>query len=92
MTTEPHNDGLPKTDEGEIVLKKPPTGSSPCRWLYETLKETRWDRFVKSLGKLPENSFHDKSTYSSLVMFAIAAGIEPVNLLCERILYQSNEH
>lgn len=29
LTTEPHRDGLPKTDEGEIVLKKPPTGSSP---------------------------------------------------------------
>lgn len=29
LTTDPHMDGLPKTDEGEIVLKKPPRGRSP---------------------------------------------------------------
>lgn len=63
LTIEPHRDGLPETDEGERELKKPPTGNSPWRWLWETLKETRWVRFVSSLGKLPESSFEDKSTY-----------------------------
>lgn len=29
LTTEPHRDGLPETEDVEMVLKKPPTGSSP---------------------------------------------------------------
>lgn len=41
LTIEPHRDGLPETAEGEMVLKKPPTGSSPCRLLWETLKDKR---------------------------------------------------
>ena len=33
LTTEPHIDGFPETDEVGMVLKKPPSGSSPRRWL-----------------------------------------------------------
>lgn len=29
LTAEPQRDGLPETLEGEMVLKKPPEGSSP---------------------------------------------------------------
>lgn len=63
MTTEPHRDGLPETDEGETVLKKPPSGRSPWRLLWEILKDRRWERLVSSLGKLPERRLKDKSTY-----------------------------
>lgn len=33
LTTEPQRDGLPATDEGEMVLKNTPAGSSPLRSL-----------------------------------------------------------
>lgn len=69
-----------------MVLKKPPTGSSPRRWLWETLNVTRWERLVSSLGKLPENWLKEKSTTSRMVNLAISGGIEPVRLLWDRSL------
>lgn len=38
---EPHKEGLPEMDERGMVLKKPPTGSSPWKWLCEMLKTRR---------------------------------------------------
>lgn len=41
LTAEPQRDGFPETEEGDMVLKNPPAGSSPCRWLCEMLKDKR---------------------------------------------------
>lgn len=39
FTWAPHRAGFPATDDGDIVLKNPPEGSSPCKWLYEMLND-----------------------------------------------------
>jgi hypothetical protein len=33
LAAEPQRDGFPPTEDGEMVLKKPPAGSSPWRLL-----------------------------------------------------------
>lgn len=62
LTTDPHRDGLSVTDERGMLLKKPPSGSSPCRWLWEMLNVSKFERFVSSLGMFPERALNDKST------------------------------
>lgn len=37
LTADPQRDGFSDTDDGAMVLKKLPAGSSPCSWLCETL-------------------------------------------------------
>lgn len=37
LAAAPQSEGLPETDEGSMVLKKLPAGSSPCIWLCEML-------------------------------------------------------
>ena len=81
FTTEPQRDGLPETDDGGMVLKKPPDGNSPWTLLWEILKDRRCERFVSSFGKLPVRLLNDKSTFSMLVRLAMAAGIGPTRQL-----------
>ena len=88
---EPHNEGLPETDERGMLLKKPPTGSSPCRWLWEMLKMRRWERFVSSFGRVPERSLKDKSTIWRSKRFEIATGTRPVRLFFDSILWNSTK-
>ena len=87
LTAEPHRDGFPETDEGDMVLKKPPAGSSPCKLLWEMLKEARLGRFANCLGRLPMRLLKDRSTYIRFPSFAIAAGIVPAKLFWDRILH-----
>lgn len=86
LTAEPQSDGLPNTEEGDMVLKKPPAGSSPCRWLCEMLNDDRWTRFTNCFGKPPVRVLKDKSTFCRFVSFAIAIGIGPVRLFFDSIL------
>lgn len=81
LTAAPQRDGLPMTEKGDMVLKKPPAGSSPCNWLWEMLKEERLGRFANCLGRPPLRLLKDKSTSCRLVSFATAVGIGPVKLL-----------
>jgi hypothetical protein len=87
LTAAPQRDGFPETDEGDIVLKKTPAGSSPCKLLWEMLKEMRLGRFANCLGRLPVRLFKDRSTSFRFPSFAIAAGIVPDKLFWDRILH-----
>ena len=86
LTAEPQRDGLAKTLEGEMVLKKPPDGSSPWRLLWEILKETMLGRFANCFGRAPERLLKDKSTYCKLLSLPTAAGMGPKSLFCDTIL------
>lgn len=80
LTAAPQRDGFPETDEGDIVLKKTPAGSSPCKLLWEMLKEERLGRFANCLGRVPVRLLKDTSTSCRFPSFAIATGIVPDKL------------
>lgn len=62
LTAAPQREGLPERDDGDMVLKKPPEGSSPWSWLCEMLKEMIRSRFANCFGRVPVSSLEDKST------------------------------
>lgn len=88
---EPHRDGLPTTDEEGMVLKNPPTGSSPSRLLNETLNVTSLERFVSSFGRLSDKLLNDKSRISRSDRLAIEIGTGPVRLLRDKTLYKKQK-
>jgi hypothetical protein len=63
-----------------MVLKKPLAGSSPCKLLWEMLKEERLGRFANCLGRVPVRLLKDTSTSCRFPSFAIATGIVPDKL------------
>lgn len=86
LTAEPQRDGFSDKEEGFMVLKKPPLGSSPSRWLCDMLKVTRWTRFANCLGRFPVSPLKDKSTFCRFVSLDTAIGIGPVKLFFDSIL------
>lgn len=62
LTAAPQRDGFADTDDGSIVLKKTPAGSSPCSWLCETLNDWRFTRFASCFGRAPVRLLNEKST------------------------------
>ena len=89
LTAEPQSEGLPETDVGDMVLKNPPAGSSPCKLLWEILKDKRWGRLANCLGRVPARLLKDKSTFCRLLSFPISAGMGPLRLFCDMILHDS---
>lgn len=61
LTAAPQRDGLADTDDGSIVLKNAPAGSSPCSWLCETLNDSRCMRFASCFGRAPVRLLNEKS-------------------------------
>lgn len=86
LTAAPQSDGLLDTEDGEMVLKNPPPGSSPCSWLCEMLNDKRCTRLASCFGRLPVSLLKDRSTCLMAASFASDAGKGPVRSLCERIL------
>nr|GMD43259.1 hypothetical protein Iba_chr10cCG3540 [Ipomoea batatas] len=79
LNTEPQSDGFPVTAERGMVLKKSPTGSSPSRWLCETLKVMRCVRLVSSFddGTPPDKEFPETFRTCRLLKFPMEDGISP---------------
>nr|GMC61833.1 hypothetical protein Iba_chr02bCG23790 [Ipomoea batatas] len=72
----PQRDGLPDTEDGEMVLKNPPPGSSPFNRLCETLKDNKCTRSASCFGRLPVSLLNDKSTFWREASFARAADLQ----------------
>lgn len=90
FTGDPQRNGLPLTDEGDIVLKNPPRGSWPCNWLWEILKVWRWARLASCLGSVPARLLYERSTARRFISFDMDKGIGPSRWFCDRILHHSN--
>jgi len=92
LIAEPQRPGLSEREDKGVVLKKLPEGMGPEKRLWDMLKERRWERLERFLGREPVRLLKEKSTVCRLSRLAKEEGIGPVRLFFDSILFEQFRH